>query len=94
MSKARSNGYAPKPSTVYQHASTEVPIEEVAGAVKDLIAEGKVRHFGISEAAPNHPPGARRQTVTGVQSEYSLWWARPGAEVFPILEELGIGSVP
>ena len=80
----------------YQHrVDPAVPIEEVAGAVKDLIAQGKVRHFGLSE------PGAgtiRRahavQPVTAVQSEYSLWWRGPETEILPTLEELGIGFVP
>jgi aryl-alcohol dehydrogenase-like predicted oxidoreductase len=81
---------------LYQHrVDPEVPIEDVAGAVKDLIQEGKVRHFGLSE------PGAgtiRRahsvQRVTAVQSEYSLWTRNPEAEVLPVVEELGIGFVP
>ncbi|MFZ0243553.1 MAG: aldo/keto reductase [Desulfobacterales bacterium] len=80
----------------YQHrVDPDVPIEEVAGAVKDLIQEGKVKHFGLSE------PGVltiRRahavQPVTAVQSEYSLWWRRPEKELLPTLEELGIGLVP
>jgi aryl-alcohol dehydrogenase-like predicted oxidoreductase len=80
----------------YQHrVDADVPIEDVAGAVKDLIREGKVKHFGLSE------PGAQTirrahavQRVTAVQSEYSLWWRRPEAEVLPTLEELGIGFVP
>src|SRR2546425_1790755 len=80
----------------YQHrVDPEVPIEDVAGAVKDLIREGKVRHFGLSE------PGAQTirrahavQRVTAVQSEYSLWWRNPEAEILPTLEELGIGLVP
>ncbi len=80
----------------YQHrVDPDVPIEEVAGAVKDLIQAGKVRHFGLSEAAA---PTIRRahavQPVTAVQSEYSLWWRRPEDEVLPTLEELGIGLVP
>jgi len=80
----------------YQHrVDPEVPIEDVAGAVKGLIREGKVRHFGLSEAAA---PTIRRahavQPVTAVQSEYSLWWRRPEAEVLPALTELGIGFVP
>ncbi|MEO5952403.1 MAG: aldo/keto reductase, partial [Chloroflexia bacterium] len=80
----------------YQHrVDPDVPIEDVAGAVKDLIAEGKVKHFGMSEAAA---PTIRRahavQPVTAVQSEYSLWWRRPEEEVLPVLEELGIGFVP
>jgi aryl-alcohol dehydrogenase-like predicted oxidoreductase len=80
----------------FQHrVDPEVPIEDVAGAMKDLIREGKVKHFGLSEAAA---PTIRRahavQPVTAVQSEYSLWWRRPEAEVIPTLEELGIGFVP
>ena len=80
----------------YQHrVDPDVPIEDVAGAVKDLIAQGKVRHFGLSE------PGAQTirrahavQPVTAVQSEYSLWWRGPETEILPTLEELGIGFVP
>jgi aryl-alcohol dehydrogenase-like predicted oxidoreductase len=80
----------------YQHrVDPNVPIEDVAGAVKDLIQEGKVKHFGLSE------PGVRTirrahavQPVTAVQSEYSLWWREPEEEVLPTLEELGIGFVP
>jgi aryl-alcohol dehydrogenase-like predicted oxidoreductase len=80
----------------YQHrVDPDVPIEDVAGAVKDLIQAGKVRHFGLSEAAA---PTIRRAhavlPVTAVQSEYSLWWRRPEEEVLPVLEELGIGFVP
>jgi aryl-alcohol dehydrogenase-like predicted oxidoreductase len=80
----------------YQHrVDPQVPIEDVAGAVQQLIQQGKVKHFGISEAAA---PTIRRahavQPVTAVQSEYSLWWHRPEAEVLPMLEELGIGFVP
>jgi aryl-alcohol dehydrogenase-like predicted oxidoreductase len=68
-----------------------VPIEEVAGAVKDLIEEGKVRHFGLSEAAARTIRRAHAvQSVTALQSEYSLWWRRPEEEVLPTLEELGI----
>jgi aryl-alcohol dehydrogenase-like predicted oxidoreductase len=80
----------------YQHrVDPDVPIEEVAGAVKDLIQEGKVRHFGLSEAAAKTIRRAHAvQPVTAVQSEYSLWWRRPEAEVLPTLEELGIGFVP
>jgi aryl-alcohol dehydrogenase-like predicted oxidoreductase len=80
----------------YQHrVDPEVPIEDVAGAVKDLIAEGKVKHFGMSEAAAQTIRRAHAvQPVTAVQSEYSLWWKRPEAEVLPMLEELGIGFVP
>jgi aryl-alcohol dehydrogenase-like predicted oxidoreductase len=80
----------------YQHrVDPNVPIEEVAGAVKDLIREGKVKHFGLSEAAA---PTIRRahavQPVTALQSEYSLWWREPEQEIIPTLQELGIGFVP
>jgi aryl-alcohol dehydrogenase-like predicted oxidoreductase len=80
----------------YQHrVDPDVPIEEVAGAVKDLIQEGKVKHFGLSEAGVQTIRHAHAvQPVTAVQSEYSLWWRRPEAEVLPTLEELGIGFVP
>ena len=80
----------------YQHrVDPEVPIEYVAGAVKDLIQQGKVKHFGMSEAAAQTIRRAHAvQPVTAVQSEYSLWWKRPEAEVLPTLEELGIGFVP
>jgi len=80
----------------YQHrVDPDVPIEEVAGAVKELIQEGKVKHFGMSEAAAQTIRRAHAvQPVTAVQSEYSLWWKRPEAEVLPTLEELGIGFVP
>ena len=80
----------------YQHrVDPEVPIEDVAGAVKDLIQEGKVKHFGMSEAAAQTIRRAHAvQPVTAVQSEYSLWWKRPEEEVLPTLEELGIGFVP
>jgi aryl-alcohol dehydrogenase-like predicted oxidoreductase len=80
----------------YQHrVDPEVPIEDVAGAVKDLIKEGKVKHFGMSEAAAQTIRRAHAiQPVTAVQSEYSLWWKRPEAEVLALLEELGIGFVP
>jgi aryl-alcohol dehydrogenase-like predicted oxidoreductase len=80
----------------YQHrVDPEVPIEEVAGAVKDLIHDGKVQHFGLSEAAAHTIRRAHTvQPVTAVQSEYSLWWRRPEAEVLPTVEELGIGFVP
>jgi aryl-alcohol dehydrogenase-like predicted oxidoreductase len=80
----------------YQHrVDPEVPIEEVAGAVKDLIEQGKVKHFGLSEAAAQTIRRAHAvQPVTAVQSEYSLWWRRPEEEVIPTLEELGIGFVP
>jgi aryl-alcohol dehydrogenase-like predicted oxidoreductase len=81
---------------LYQHrVDTEVPIEDVAGAVKDLIQQGKVKHFGLSEAAAQTIRRAHAvQPVTAVQSEYSLWWKRPEEEVLPMLEELGIGFVP
>jgi aryl-alcohol dehydrogenase-like predicted oxidoreductase len=73
----------------------DVPIEEVAGAVKELIWAGKVNHFGLSEAAAETIRRAHAvQPVTAVQSEYSLWWRRPEADVLPTLEELGIGFVP
>jgi aryl-alcohol dehydrogenase-like predicted oxidoreductase len=80
----------------YQHrVNPEMPIEDVAGAVKDLIAQGKVKHFGMSEAAAQTIRRAHAvQPVTAVQSEYSLWWRRPEAEVIATLEELGIGFVP
>jgi aryl-alcohol dehydrogenase-like predicted oxidoreductase len=72
-----------------------VPIEEVEGAVKDLISEGKVKHFGLSEAGVQTIRRAHAvQPVTAVQSEYSLWWRRPEEELLPMLEELGIGLVP
>ena len=80
----------------YQHrVDPNVPIEEVAGAVKELIKEGKVKHFGLSEAAAETIRRAHAvQPVTAVQSEYSLWWRRPEEEVLLTLEELGIGFVP
>ena len=80
----------------YQHrVNPDVPIEDVAGAVKDLIGAGKVKHFGLSEAAPLTIRRAHAvHPVTAVQSEYSLWWRRPEAEVLPTVEELGIGFVP
>jgi aryl-alcohol dehydrogenase-like predicted oxidoreductase len=80
----------------YQHrVDTDVPIEDVAGAVKDLIEEGKVKHFGLSEAGVQTIRRAHTvQPVTALQSEYSLWWRAPEAEVLPTLEELGIGFVP
>jgi len=80
----------------YQHrVDPNVPIEDVAGAVKDLIAAGKVRHFGLSEASAGTIRRAHAvQPVAAVQSEYSLWWRQPEAEVLPALEELGIGFVP
>ncbi|MEW6125610.1 MAG: aldo/keto reductase [Acidobacteriota bacterium] len=80
----------------YQHrVDPNVPIEDVAGAVKDLIQEGKVRHFGLSEAGAQTIRRAHAvQPVTALQSEYSLWWREPEAEILPTLEELGIGFVP
>jgi aryl-alcohol dehydrogenase-like predicted oxidoreductase len=80
----------------YQHrVDPDVPIEDVAGAVKDLIQQGKVKHFGLSEANAQTIRRAHAvQPVTAVQSEYSLWWRRPEEEVLPTLEELGIGFVP
>lgn len=80
----------------YQHrVDPEVPIEDVAGAVKDLIQQGKVKHFGLSEAGVKTIRRAHAvQPITALQSEYSLWWREPEAEVIPTLEELGIGFVP
>ncbi len=80
----------------YQHrVDPDVPIEDVAGALKDLIQEGKVKHFGLSEAGVQTIRRAHAvQPVTALQSEYSLWWRHPEAEVLPTLEELGIGFVP
>ena len=80
----------------YQHrVDPDVPIEDVAGAVKDLIQEGKVKHFGLSEAGVKTIRKAHAvQPVTALQSEYSLWWRKPEVEVIPTLEELGIGFVP
>jgi aryl-alcohol dehydrogenase-like predicted oxidoreductase len=80
----------------YQHrVDPNVPIEDVAGTVKDLIREGKVKHFGMSEAGVQTIRRAHAvQPVTALQSEYSLWWRRPEQEVIPTLEELGIGLVP
>jgi aryl-alcohol dehydrogenase-like predicted oxidoreductase len=80
----------------YQHrVDPNVPIEDVAGAVKDLIEQGKVKHFGLSEPGVETIRRAHRvQPVTAVQSEYSLWWRRPEEELLPALEELGIGFVP
>jgi aryl-alcohol dehydrogenase-like predicted oxidoreductase len=80
----------------YQHrVDPDVPIEDVAGAVNDLIKEGKVKHFGLSEAGAQTIRRAHAvQQVTALQSEYSLWWREPEAEVLPTLEELGIGFVP
>jgi aryl-alcohol dehydrogenase-like predicted oxidoreductase len=81
---------------LYQHrVDPNVPIEDVAGVVKDLIREGKVKHFGLSEAGANTIRRAHAiQPVTAIQSEYSLWWRQPEEEVLPTLEELGIGFVP
>src|SRR5208337_1692402 len=81
---------------LYQHrVDPNVPIEDVAGAVKDLIREGKVKHFGLSEAGVQTIRRAHRvQPVTALQSEYSLWTRTPEKEVIPTLEELGIGFVP
>lgn len=80
----------------YQHrVDPDVPIEEVAGAVKDLIAAGKVKHFGMSEAAADTIRRAHAvQPVSAIQSEYSLWWRRPEEAVLPLCDELGIGFVP
>ncbi|MDQ2140801.1 aldo/keto reductase [Alcaligenaceae bacterium B3P038] len=81
---------------LYQHrVDPNVPIEDVAGAVSDLIAQGKVRHFGLSEAGAQTIRRAHAvQPVTALQSEYSLWWREPEADILPTLEELGIGFVP
>jgi aryl-alcohol dehydrogenase-like predicted oxidoreductase len=81
---------------LYQHrVDPQVPIEDVAGAVKELIAEGKVRHFGLSEAGVENIRRAHAvQPVTALQSEYSLWWREPEDEILPTLQELGIGFVP
>ncbi len=80
----------------YQHrVDPDVPIEEVAGAVKELIQQGKVKHFGLSEAGVKTIRRAHAvQPVTALQSEYSLWWREPEADILPALEELGIGFVP
>ena len=80
----------------YQHrVDPDVPIEDVAGAVQELIQEGKVKHFGLSEAGVQTIRRAHAvQSVTALQSEYSLWWREPEAEIIPTLEELGIGFVP
>jgi pyridoxine 4-dehydrogenase len=80
----------------YQHrVDPKIPIEDVAGTVRDLIAEGKVRHFGLSEASAATIRRAHAvQPVTALQSEYSLWWREPETEILPALEELGIGFVP
>ena len=79
----------------YQHrVDRQVPIEDVAGAVKDLIRQGKVKHFGLSEAGAKTIRRAHAvQPVTALQSEYSLWWREPEQEILPTLEELGIGLV-
>jgi aryl-alcohol dehydrogenase-like predicted oxidoreductase len=81
---------------LYQHrVDPDVPIEDVAGAVKELIRAGKVRHFGLSEAGAATIRRAHAvQSVTALQSEYSIWWRKPEAEIIPTLEELGIGLVP
>lgn len=81
---------------LYQHrVDPNVPIEDVAGTIKDLIKEGKVKHWGLSEAGVNTIRKAHAvQPVTALQSEYSLWWREPEQEIFPTLEELGIGFVP
>ena len=81
---------------LYQHrVDPEVPIEDVAGTVKELIAEGKVKHFGLSEAGAQTIRRAHAvQPVTALQSEYSLWWRQPEQDILPTLEELGIGFVP
>ncbi|MEL4070263.1 aldo/keto reductase [Ochrobactrum sp. GPK 3] len=80
----------------YQHrVDPATPIEDVAGTVRDLIKEGKVKHFGLSEAGPQTIRRAHAvQPVTALQSEYSLWWREPEQEILPLLEELGIGFVP
>lgn len=80
----------------YQHrVDPNVPMEDVAGTIKDLIQEGKVKHFGLSEAGVESIRRAHAvQPVTALQSEYSLWWRAPEEEIFPVLEELGIGFVP
>lgn len=80
----------------YQHrVDPQVPIEDVAGKIKELIKEGKVKHFGLSEAGVEMIRRAHAvQPVAALQSEYSLWWREPEAEIFPVLEELGIGFVP
>lgn len=81
---------------LYQHrVDPDVPIEDVAGTVKDLVAEGKVKHFGLSEAGVQTIRRAHAvQSVTALQSEYSMWWREPEQEILPVLEELGIGFVP
>src|SRR5208282_6217589 len=81
---------------LYQHrVDPAVPIEDVAGAVKELIQQGKVKHFGLSEAGAQTIRRAHAvQPVTALQSEYSLWWREPEAEIIPMLEAFGIGFVP
>ena len=81
---------------LYQHrVDPDVPMEDVAGTVKELIAEGKVKHFGMSEASAASIRSAHAvQPVAALQSEYSLWWREPEKEILPTLEELGIGFVP
>jgi len=81
---------------LYQHrVDPNVPIEDVAGTVKELVQQGKVKHFGLSEAGAETIRRAHKvQSVTALQSEYSLWWREPEAEILPTLEELGIGFVP
>ena len=81
---------------LYQHRiDPDVPMEDVAGAVKELIQQGKVKHFGMSEAGVESVRRAHAvQPVTALQSEYSLWWREPEKEILPLLEELGIGFVP
>ena len=81
---------------LYQHrVDPDVPIEDIAGTVKDLIAEGKVKHFGLSEAGAQTIRRAHAiQPVAALQSEYSMWWREPEQEILPLLEELGIGFVP
>jgi len=81
---------------LYQHrVDPNVPMEDVAGAVKELVQEGKVRHFGLSEAGVKNIRRAHAvQPVAALQSEYSLWWREPEGEILPVLEELGIGFVP
>ncbi len=81
---------------LYQHrVDPDVPIEDVAGTVKDLIAEGKLKHFGLSEAGAQTIRRAHAiQPVAALQSEYSMWWREPEQEILPLLEELGIGFVP
>lgn len=81
---------------LYQHrVDPDVPIEDVAGTVRDLIGEGKVRHFGLSEAGVSTIRRAHAvQPVTAIQSEYSIWWRQPEQEILPLMDELGIGFVP